>query len=160
VIRLRLSVQSDLKGVVDSTISVWQEGGVRALFKGYSPTILSLAPFIAINFAAYDTLKSLSPSPSSVNVLLLGAAAGLFAQTICYPLDTVRRRMQLKGKVYTSTANAFTTIWKREGLKGFYRGIVPNAVKVVPNNAIRFVAYEWIKSQIGLSEGKSVSSSL
>jgi len=73
-----------------------------ALYKGLGPTLASLAPFVAINFATYDTLKSsfLQPDkrPDPVLSLLLGAAAGLIAQSACYPLDTIRRRMQMKGR--------------------------------------------------------------
>jgi hypothetical protein len=57
VIRLRLNVERELKGAFDATSSILREGGPRALFKGYVPTLLSLSPFIAINFACFDTLK-------------------------------------------------------------------------------------------------------
>ena len=116
------------------------------------PVLLSLGPFIAINFATFDQLKHIvhSQSPelqsSTLVTLGLGAAAGLFAQTVCFPLDTIRRRMQLPGKTYSSVFNAFTTVAKNEGVHGFYRGIVPNALKVLPNNAIRFMVYDKLKS--------------
>ena len=46
------------------------------------------------------------------------------------PLDLVRRRMQLKGHVYSGVMNALKTIGQEEGFRGFYKGMVPNAVKV------------------------------
>jgi solute carrier family 25 phosphate transporter 23/24/25/41 len=39
---------------------------------------------------------------STLGILGLGATAGIVAQSVCYPLDTVRRRMQMKGTVYPS----------------------------------------------------------
>ena len=132
--------------------AVYGELGIRTFFKGYSATLLSLAPFIAINFATFDQLKSVTNTrfplaKNNVGVTLgLGAAAGLFAQSICFPLDTIRRRMQLPGTHYSSVPNAFKTIWKNEGLRGFYKGMVPNAIKIVPNNAIRFVVYDFLKN--------------
>lgn len=33
--------------------------------------------------------------------LLMGGAAGTIAATVCYPLDTIRRRMQMKGPMYS-----------------------------------------------------------
>lgn len=38
----------------------------------------------------------------------------------------------------------------QEGMRGFYCGWVANALKVVPSNAIRFVAYEGFKSLMGV----------
>lgn len=157
VVRIRLQTQPELKGMMDAVRSVYAENGMRTFYKGYTPAMLSLSPFIAINFATFDTLKTWyygdvkmtkkelqSRNPGVI--LGLGAFAGIFAQTCCYPLDTVRRRMQLKGITYTSTPNAFATIAKVEGIKGFYKGMAANALKVVPNNAIRFASYEVLKS--------------
>lgn len=54
--------------------------------------------------------------------------------------------MQLKGKIYANTPMAFVTIMKEEGVVGFYRGMAPNALKVMPNNALRFAVYETLKN--------------
>ena len=58
VIRLRLSVNKDLVGIRGALQDILMENGLRSLYKGYVPTLLSLSPFIAINFAAFDTLKT------------------------------------------------------------------------------------------------------
>ena len=162
VVRLRLSVDKTLKGTREALREVWLEGGMRALFKGYVPTMLSVSPFIALNFASFDLLKQRFPAAESplalsptLHTLALGAAAGLFAQSVCYPLDTIRRRQQIKGKHYNGTIDAILKIGRGEGVRGFYRGMVPNAVKVVPSNAIRFVVYEAIKRHFGLDGGAS-----
>ena len=90
----------------------------------------------------------------TINVLGCGAAAGLFAQSICFPLDTIRRRMQMKGINYNGVLHAVSEIASKEGVRGFYRGVVPNAVKIVPNNGIRFLAYEMLKSLMGMEPSK------
>ena len=90
----------------------------------------------------------------TVRVLGCGAAAGLFAQSICFPLDTIRRRMQMKGTNYRSVLHAVSEIVTKEGVQGFYRGVVPNAIKIVPNNGIRFLAYEMLKSLMGMEPSK------
>ena len=152
VVRLRLSIHKELTGVVDAFQHVWAEGGARALFKGFIPTMLSVSPFIAINFASFDLLKQRVADHSTANILLLGAASGLLAQSVCYPLDTVRRRQQMRGKHYDGMLDAFQRILKVEGVRGLYRGMVPNAVKVVPNNAIRFVVFEAVKKHMGIGQ--------
>jgi len=149
VVRTRLAVQPELRGINHTFSTLWKEGGVPAFYKGLGPTIASLAPFVAINFASYDTLKALAKKhdvcQGTFSSLLLGATAGIIAQTACYPLDTVRRRMQLKGRNYTSTVNALSTIARTEGVKALYKGMSANTLKVVPNNAIRFMVFEHLK---------------
>lgn len=90
-----------------------------------------------------------------VQNLLLGGASGTFAATVCYPLDTVRRRMQMKGVVYDSQLDALRTIAATEGYRGFYRGWAANTLKVVPQNAIRFVSYELLKKLLGVTKSKT-----
>lgn len=87
--------------------------------------------------------------------LAMGGIAGTVAATVCYPLDTIRRRMQMKGVMYNNQLDAFATIWKTEGARGFYRGWAANTIKVVPQNAIRFVSYEVLKGLLGVKKAKT-----
>ena len=61
--------------------------------------------------------------------------------------------MQMKGAQidkfpYTSTPNAIATIFKTEGMAGFYKGIYPNLLKVAPSMGITFVTYEFVKARM------------
>lgn len=158
VVRIRLQTQIQLKGATDAIRSVLAENGMRSFYKGYVPAMLSLSPFIAINFATMDTLKNwyfggnLSKKERQEKnpfaILLMGAFSGIVAQTCCYPLDTIRRRMQMAGPSYSGTIDAFVTIFRTEGLRGYYKGMSANALKVVPNNAIRFAAFDLLQRYI------------
>jgi len=151
LIRIRLATNRDpaVAGFLTQGRSIVSEGGsMLALYKGFVPTLTSLGPFIAINFAVFDTIKS-NLMPEEINselaramyILLFGATSAIISQSICYPLDTVRRRMQVKGSSYTSMANAYSTIIHKEGFLGLYRGILPNTIKIVPNNGLRWLFY-------------------
>lgn len=160
-LRLRLAMPSSgHHGMVDALITISAKEGIFALYKGLLPTLLGIAPYAALNFASYDILKtrlykSGAVKESVVNNLLMGASAGTIATTVCYPLDTVRRRMQMKGKVYDGIAHAMSTMYQQEGLRGFYRGWWANTLKVVPQNSIRFVTYEFVKTLVGVSKART-----
>uniref|UniRef100_A0A7S3QT57 Uncharacterized protein n=1 Tax=Dunaliella tertiolecta TaxID=3047 RepID=A0A7S3QT57_DUNTE len=120
---------------------------------------VGVAPYAAINFASYDMAKKLfyhgERPQSSIANFVMGASSGTLAATVCYPLDTVRRRMQMKGTTYTGQLDAFKKIWAADRLPGFYRGWLANTLKVTPQNSIRFVAYEAIKSLVGIKRSKT-----
>ncbi|RUS12490.1 mitochondrial carrier domain-containing protein, partial [Endogone sp. FLAS-F59071] len=114
-----------------------------------------IAPYVALNFQFYEIIKKyLTPpdqkQPSVVRKLACGALAGSIAQTITYPLDVLRRRMQVTGMAsmnykYKGTWDAATTMIKKEGVRGLYRGMIPNYLKVAPAISVSFVTYEWCK---------------
>ena len=59
--------------------------------------------------------------------------------------------MQMRGNMvdqfpYRSTPHAISTIIRREGLLGLYKGMLPNLLKVAPSMAVTFVTYEFTKS--------------
>lgn len=68
-----------------------------------------------------------------------------------YPLDVVRRRMQLAGAVtdgykYSGCINTFVTVYMEDGIrKGLYRGLSINYMRVVPQVAVMFSVYELTK---------------
>ena len=87
--------------------------------------------------------------------LVCGSLAGIASSTATFPLDLVRRRMQLQGqagaaRVYNSYAGAFKSIAKNEGLRGLYSGILPEYYKVVPGVAIAFCVYEFLKRELSV----------
>lgn len=159
--RLRLALPNHgYRGMADGFVTVARSEGVLALYKGLVPTLVGIAPYAALNFASYDLLKrhvydagDKKQHPGAN--LLMGGAAGTIAATVCYPLDTIRRRMQMKGVMYSSQLDAFATIWRTEGVRGFYRGWAANSLKVIPQNAIRFVSYEALKSVMGIKKAKT-----
>lgn len=86
--------------------------------------------------------------------LTCGSLAGLTASTLTFPLDLVRRRLQLQGRPgqhhYIGYTDVFKQVVRREGLRGLYAGIVPEYFKVVPGVAIAFCAYELMKKTLAV----------
>jgi hypothetical protein len=58
----------------------------------------------------------------------------LLIDVICLFIDT-----------FLILAVGCTGIWRKEGIRGFYRGLWPNYIKVVPSIAITFLVYEQLK---------------
>ena len=133
---------------------MYRTEGVASLFKGLVPTLAGVAPYAALNFASYDLLKGAyyasGGEQSPASNLVLGGVAGTAAASICYPLDTVRRRMQMRGPTYPNMFAALVIITRTEGGRGLYRGWVANTLKVAPMSAIRFVSYEALKTAFGV----------
>lgn len=142
VVRHRLLCYADVHTWRDAAADLYRERGFRSYWKGYGSTVCSLTPFVACNFCIFDWTKDTTKITSTLGVLGLGAWSALLAQCLCYPMDTVRRRMQLRGTGYSHGMHAATCMLRDEGLGAFYRGLVPNALKIVPNNAIRFAMYD------------------
>ena len=125
-------------------------------FKGFGPTLVSGAPYTGIQMTSYELLKRAGPDGGDGVLwqLTAGAASGLLAQTVTYPGDTVRRRMQNNGaggaaRVYRNSFHCASEIWVKEGAGGFFRGALTNTVRAVPGAAFQFAAYEGFKTLLG-----------
>jgi solute carrier family 25 phosphate transporter 23/24/25/41 len=46
------------------------------------------------------------------------------------------------GYQYSSVWGAITTIMAQEGVKGFYKGLTPNLLKVAPSMAANWLSFE------------------
>ena len=94
--------------------------GLRALYRGFLPTVAGIVPYAGISFFTYDTLKAFEQSSRSDSSrttspvtlrLLFGAIAGATAQTAAYPLDVVRRRMQVHGLPGAANLPVYTSMF-------------------------------------------------
>jgi len=90
------------------------------------------------------------------SLLLCGSLAGISAQTLCYPLDTVRHRMQANGiqgapAVYTGTLDCVRKIAAREGARGFFKGWTLNTLRALPGAAVQFSSYDTLSRLLGVA---------
>jgi len=165
LIRARMTIQitRQYRGIAHALSSVVKQGGFIALYKGLWPSIVGVVPYVGIDFAVYETLKDYVPknddgSVSTPVTLSCGAIAGAAGQTVAYPLDVIRRRLQVQDfagntlKIrYNGIGDAIKKIYKMEGFSGFYTGLVPNYLKVVPAIAVSFEIYERMKQLLGIT---------
>ncbi|KDO76471.1 hypothetical protein CISIN_1g018449mg [Citrus sinensis] len=184
MVRGRLTVQTEksprqYRGIFHALTTVLREEGPRSLYKGWLPSVIGVIPYVGLNFAVYESLKDWLIKSKALGLvddnnelgvatrLACGAAAGTVGQTVAYPLDVIRRRMQMAGwkdaasvvtgdgktkatLEYNGMVDAFRKTVRHEGFGALYKGLVPNSVKVVPSIAIAFVTYEMVKDILGV----------
>lgn len=155
-----------LPGMFTTMVLIYKnEGGFVALYRGIVPTVAGVAPYVGLNFMTYESVrKYLTPdgdkNPSPWRKLLAGAISGAVAQTCTYPFDVLRRRFQINtmsgmGYQYKSIWDAVRVIIAEEGLRGFFRGIVPNLLKVAPSMASSWLSFELTRDfLVGFSDEK------
>ncbi|EKM74960.1 hypothetical protein AGABI1DRAFT_116641 [Agaricus bisporus var. burnettii JB137-S8] len=132
-----------------------EEGGVKGLYRGIVTTAVGVAPYVGINFAAYEALRGIITPPGKTSVwrkLSCGALAGSISQTLTYPFDVLRRKMQVTGMAggpkYHGAVDALRSTVRSEGVRGLYRGLWPNLLKVAPSIATSFFTYELVKETL------------
>eukprot|EP01063_Lacrimia_lanifica_P005406 TRINITY_DN13174_c0_g1_i1.p1 TRINITY_DN13174_c0_g1~~TRINITY_DN13174_c0_g1_i1.p1 ORF type:complete len:290 (+),score=105.30 TRINITY_DN13174_c0_g1_i1:50-919(+) len=159
-VRARLAVQMSKGEATESILGMAKRiastEGIPAFYRGCYMSCFGGGVYAGIKFATYDYLKGaycglMDIKEKEMNVLqraVSGAVGGFIAQTFIYPMDVIRRRMQIsKGPPpYTGIVNGIMTITRTEGLKnGLFRGLSLNYMKTVPNVALYLSLYDVFK---------------
>jgi len=151
IIRLRLSIDPNMKTMTQVVKAIIRDEGPKAFFKGLPATCLSISPYSALNFCAFDMFKKFVPEGAQ-GIAYASFGATLLASGTCYPLDTIRRQMQLKSSTYTGVIDAGVSIIARDGVSGMFKGFLPNIVKNAPNKSIQLTMFDLLKRKIAESE--------
>ena len=120
--------------VLSTMRSVVSANGPLGLYGGVGATLIGALPFEGVKFGAYDLLKQILPKTDDGKTLpiwslVAGAGAGALAHTVTYPLDTVRRRMQVSGAIgaarqYTGTFQCLQAIIVQEGWRALFLSLI------------------------------------
>ncbi|PBP21907.1 hypothetical protein BUE80_DR007323 [Diplocarpon rosae] len=124
--------------------AVTPRAGLANFYRGFSATVLGMLPYAGIK-----------PAPlRSWAELFAGGIAGLVSQTSAYPLEVIRRRMQVGGAVgdghKLNIPETARLIFRERGVMGFWIGLSIGYVKVVPMVAVSFYVYERGKTRLGI----------
>jgi len=144
-------------------------------YRGFSASILGMIPYSGASFSietqgrkwmndpriakyttkprpAHASPDDLAPL-NKVPQLVVGGTAGFVAQTLSYPVEVIRRRIQVGGLVgdgrrlgiretartiFHEGGGNFKTLNGLKGLKGFFVGMSLGYVKIVPLHAVSF----------------------
>ncbi|XP_043819933.1 calcium-binding mitochondrial carrier protein SCaMC-1-like [Dromiciops gliroides] len=162
--RLALDSTSRYTGMSNCVQKMLKYEGFKTFYKGYIPNTLGIIPYAGIDLAVFELLKNFwlrHYSRDSVNpgILLLLSCATLSStcgQLASYPFTLVRTRMQaeetLRGIPPLKMIRLIKIIIATEGVIGFYKGIIPNVVKVLPAVCISYTVYEKTKRRLGVVE--------
>ncbi|CAL9771804.1 unnamed protein product [Musa acuminata subsp. burmannicoides] len=143
------------RGILDCILKIHRQNGLRGLYRGVGPSLYGIFPYSGLKFYFYEELKRHIPEEHKQDVIMklaCGSLAALLGQTITYPLDVVRRQMQVQAlstsnnKSGKGTFESLVMISQTQGWRQLFSGLSINYLKVVPSVAIGFTVYDIMKS--------------
>lgn len=158
VLKIRFQVQSATRGryryasMMSALRSIVSREGPHALWKGNIPALLMVTPYASLQLSAFYQMKqsSLITIREPYASLAMGAISGAVATVCTYPLDLLRTRLaaQNEPKLYSNMRHAIDVIYGVNGVRGFYAGLRPTLVEIVPYISLHFAFYEGLKGEV------------
>lgn len=173
VVKTRLQLDNELssrkdifrdryyRGFFRGGAQIVRDEGVRGLYKGLCASMIREASYSSIRMGAYEPVKrALGATDRRYTALWIkvcaGAMSGGVGSIIATPADVVRVRMQADSgaagpnesghtRRYSSTSRAFYEIYKVEGMRGLYAGVVPTVLRAAVLTATQIPTYDHTK---------------
>ncbi|XP_031566919.1 mitochondrial uncoupling protein 4-like isoform X2 [Actinia tenebrosa] len=151
------------RGMVKTAVGIVNEEGVVKLWNGVTPAILRHIVYTGSRMTVYEFLRNrvlkrnedgLFPIWKSV---ISGMTAGAIGQFFSSPADLVKVQMQMEGKRVLiekrkprvhGTAHAFRNIVKHYGIKGLWKGWLPNVQRAALVNMGDLTTYDTVKHNL------------
>ena len=131
--------------------------------------LVGMFPYSALDLTTFEYLKQFitarnaevrhcheeDAAPGNVMTAGIGAVSGALGASAVYPINVLRTRLQTQGTAihpptYTGIWDVTVKTVRGEGLRGLFKGITPNLLKVVPAVSITYVVYDNSKRVLGL----------
>ncbi|XP_063676233.1 solute carrier family 25 member 36-like [Bolinopsis microptera] len=154
VIRTRQQLQVDSKG--RPMLSFWKcmvdtfrSDGILGFTRGMSASYIGITETVMALVLWEQFKKKINESYGAGPIQSAVAAAGakLIATTIAYPHEVIRTRLREtagKDRKFKGFRQTVLLTIEEEGVRGLYRGLLPQLFRVVPNHAIMFLTFEMI----------------
>ncbi|CAL5439291.1 unnamed protein product [Camellia sinensis] len=177
-IRTRMVVGVGSKNITGSFIEVVERQGWKGLWAGNTINMLRIIPTQAIELGTFEHVKrSMTSAQEKWNqidcpqvqigpvnlkfslswlspVAVAGAAAGVASTLACHPLEVLKDRLTISPEAYPSIGIAISKIYKDGGLGGFYAGISPTLIGMLPYSTCYYFMYEKMKKSYCLAKRK------
>ncbi|KAG7322602.1 hypothetical protein KOW79_013948 [Hemibagrus wyckioides] len=167
--KVRLQIQGESKpapgaapvkyrGVFGTITTMVRTEGPRSLYNGLVAGLQRQMSFASVRIGLYDSMKQFytrgSENAGIGSRLLAGCTTGAMAVAFAQPTDVVKVRFQAQVRIaegakrYNGTMDAYKTIARDEGIKGLWKGCLPNITRNAIVNCAELVTYDIIKELI------------
>ncbi|XP_051971982.1 mitochondrial uncoupling protein 2-like isoform X1 [Xyrauchen texanus] len=168
--KVRLQIQGESKatselaavkyrGVFGTITTMVRTEGARSLYNGLVAGLQRQMSFASVRIGLYDSMKQFYTRGSETDAgivirLLAGCTTGAMAVAFAQPTDVVKVRFQAQVrqadgiKRYNGTMDAYRTIARDEGIRGLWKGCMPNITRNAIVNCAELVTYDIIKELI------------
>ncbi|XP_017262124.1 mitochondrial brown fat uncoupling protein 1 [Kryptolebias marmoratus] len=164
--KVRLQIQGEKKAVegiryrgVFGTISTMiRTEGPKSLYNGLVAGLQRQVCFASIRIGLYDNVKNFytggKDNPGVLIRILAGCTTGAMAVSFAQPTDVVKVRFQAQmnlngmARRYNGTMQAYRHIFLNEGMRGLWKGTLPNITRNALVNCTELVTYDLIKEAI------------
>ncbi|KAJ8368382.1 hypothetical protein SKAU_G00084100 [Synaphobranchus kaupii] len=146
------------RGVYGTITTMVRTEGPRSLYNGLVAGLHRQMSFASVRIGLYDSMKQFytrgSENAGIVSRLMAGGTTGAMAVVIAQPTDVVKVRFQAQVRLadgmkrYNGTMDAYRTIARDEGVRGLWKGCMPNIMRNAIVNCAELVTYDIIKELI------------
>jgi hypothetical protein len=118
--------------------------GVLGLYRGFAAGLATYGPFCGLYFVLYEEGKQRLAAWQGRSTLgaqlACGLVSGAIAAAVTNPLDVIKTRLQVHGRLsahaYTGIGNALVRIVREEGWRAFGKGMQARVSWIAPGTAI------------------------
>lgn len=162
VLRTRFAAQGEPRvypTLRAAVVTMCRTEGPSVFYKGLTPTLIAIFPYAGLQFSFYSSLKRVYewvlPAQTDGNLknLLCGSGAGVISKTLTYPLDLIKKRLQVGGfeqaratfgqvRSYRGLLDCSRQVLREEGARGFFKGLSPSLLKAALSTGLVFFWYE------------------
>ncbi|KAI2643507.1 mitochondrial folate carrier protein [Xylaria nigripes] len=153
-------------GMLSGAAQLLRTEGWRGFYRGLGISLFGVSHG-AVQFAVYDPLKQMylnrrqkvasngsrsgdreEQRMTNEATLVISSVSKLMAGAITYPYQVIRSRLQnydADERFGRGIRGVIRRLWQEEGWRGFYRGIIPGVIRVMPATWVTFLVYENAK---------------
>lgn len=150
-----MSIKTKNQGFTSVIRRIFEMEGFRGFFRGgligMGKSTLSAGIFftgLENTHALTNELRNIKYIPVNAIDFMNACISRTLSTVITNPIVVLKTRFEVVGNnQYSSIKDAVSSMYKREGLKGFYTGILPTLYRDVPYAGIQYSTYKFTMEQ-------------
>lgn len=160
--RIVVSKSGEFKGGVREVVQMaYRAGGIREFYGGFVPNMVGIVVYRGLEMGIYSSMQQSlmlyrmqwqdksrhDAALSTAEVGCIGMFASTIAQTVSYPLNVVRTRLQTQGAngrahAYNGMVDCIVKMVRHKGVRSLFSGLMANYLKAVPASTCTFMVFE------------------